>query len=256
MRVEARRFERAWAAHEQVGKAATPDPATLELVGLAEGLGALAAASEAAPVERAWARLAEEIDRPLLPLGRPAGTIVLKPRRPHRRAFVRTIAAAAALFAAVASMSLRAHPGSFLYPLRTGLEQTAVFFDGSLHLRIANARLGDLVEVLRNGPEAQAPSLSGKLVAERAAAKGSGQDDTNPGSGDAGSGSSDVGSGDGTATSGSGTGDAGTNGTDAGTNGSDSVPGGSDSGTSGDPSPDGGAAASGSTNPDSGRGDG
>src|SRR5438105_2844034 len=124
MRAEARRFERAWATHEVVGEAAASDPAMLQLVALAEGLRSLAANGGPAPVERAWARLAEEIERPLVPLGRPTRTVVVKPGRPRRRAFVRAIAAAAALFAGVASVSLRAHPGSFLYPLRTSLERT------------------------------------------------------------------------------------------------------------------------------------
>src|SRR2546423_11140947 len=105
MRAEARQFERAWDAHQQVGEAATSDAATLQLVAVAKGLRALATEGEPAPVEHAWARLAEEIDRPLLPLAPPALTIVPKAPRPHRPAFLRTIAAAAALVARVRPLS-------------------------------------------------------------------------------------------------------------------------------------------------------
>src|SRR5207248_11023437 len=68
---------------------------------------------------------------------------------------------------------------SLLYPLRPGLERTALLLspdDGSLHLRIAEARLGDLVHALRHGPQADAPGLAAALATQRSAAKKSGQD--------------------------------------------------------------------------------
>jgi hypothetical protein len=175
MRAATGDFELAWAARERGGEtAASADVAAL--LAVADALVALGAEAEPAAVERAWARLAEELDGTLVPLEQRARARELGSRRPGRGALVRAIAVAAALFAGIASVSLRAHPGSFLYPLRTGLEQTALFFDGSLHLRIANARLGDLVVTLEDGPQGAAPSLAESLVAERRAAIADGQD--------------------------------------------------------------------------------
>ena len=175
MRAEARDFELAWAARERGDAMASPSGLAGLLV-VAQGLGTLASEAEPAPAERAWARLAEELDHTLVPLEPRVDSWELPPRRPGRGALVRAIAVAAAVFAVIASVSLRSHPGSFLYPLRTGLERTALFFDGSLHLRIADARLGDLVGALEHGPQGDAPALAAALVSERAAAVADGKD--------------------------------------------------------------------------------
>src|SRR5919198_1134834 len=121
----------------------------------------------------AWASLAprlhETVHRPPL----------APPRLRRRSLALRVAAAAAAAFMGVAFASLRATPGSTLYPLRTSLEHTALLLspdDGDLHLRIANARLGDLLHALRDGPISDAPALARGLIEQRAAAKGSGED--------------------------------------------------------------------------------
>ncbi|HMC52290.1 MAG TPA: hypothetical protein VKI64_05970, partial [Acidimicrobiales bacterium] len=92
--------------------------------------------------------------------------------RPARHWPVRALAAAAALIALVVA-SLRSEPGSLLYPVRTSLERTAVVLlpnDASIRLRIADARLDDLVHTLSQGPVAAAPGVARALVAGRAAA--------------------------------------------------------------------------------------
>lgn len=170
MATRAEDFERAWGSHVRGG--GEPRSADLrELVAVAEGLRSFQTAVQAPSADPAWERLSEAI-------GDEAGVssdvvVRLRPRKPRRRMVLRVAAAAVAVFAALATASLRATPGSFLYPLRTGLEKTALLLapnDGSLHLHVAEARLGDLVLALRDGPQSAAPGLAEALVDQRSAA--------------------------------------------------------------------------------------
>jgi hypothetical protein len=175
-------FERAWTAQEHGALPIATEAHVAELVALAMGLGSLADPPQTPSTAPAWARLSTELDRSVVPLRR--GVTVSPVRsygayRLHRRGTVlRWVSTAAALFIAFAMVALHAEPGSTLYPLRTSLEQTALFVspdDGAIHLRIAEARLGDLLHALRQGPQSDAPSLARALVAQRHAAAASGQ---------------------------------------------------------------------------------
>jgi hypothetical protein len=174
MATSAEDFERAWGSHVRGG--AEPVRSELrELVAVAEGLRSFQTAVQAPPADHAWARLSEEIDRQAGASG--AVVVPLRRKPPRRRLVLRLAAAAVAVFALLATVSLRATPGSFLYPLRTGLEKTALLVaphDGSLHLHVAEARLGDLVLALRDGPQAAAPGLARSLTSERSAARAHG----------------------------------------------------------------------------------
>jgi hypothetical protein len=174
MATSAEDFERAWGSHVRGG--AEPVRSELrELVAVAEGLRSFQTAVQAPPADHAWARLSEEIDRQAGASG--AVVVPLRRKPPRRRLVLRLAAAAVAVFALLATVSLRATPGSFLYPLRTGLEKTALLVaphDGSLHLHVAEARLGDLVHALRDGPQAAAPGLARSLTSERSAARAHG----------------------------------------------------------------------------------
>jgi hypothetical protein len=174
MATSAEDFERAWGSHVR-GGADPARPELRELVAVAEGLRSFQAAVQAPPADPAWARLSEAVDREMGVTG--DVVVPLRRRAPRRRLALRVAAAAVAVFALLATVSLRATPGSFLYPLRTGLEKTALLLapdDGSLHLHVAEARLGDLVHALRDGPQAAAPGLARALVAQRSAAKAHG----------------------------------------------------------------------------------
>jgi uncharacterized membrane protein YgcG len=151
------------------------------LLVVADRLRSLQETVQAPSAERAWARLSEELALPHVPMdaARSGVVVPLERRRVLRRRLVlRLGAAAVAAFAAIAMVSLRATPGSFLYPLRTGLEETALLVaphDGSLRLHIAEARLGDLVHVLTDGPQSAAPGLARALVSDREAAVRAGE---------------------------------------------------------------------------------
>ena len=175
MTTNADAFERAWGSHVQ-GVDSRVDPELGALVAVAEGLRSFRTAVQAPPADAAWARLSEELGRELVPLD--SVVVPLRRRGPRRRMVFRVAAAAVAMFAAIAMVSLRATPGSFLYPLRTGLEETALLLapeDGALHLHVAEARLGDLVHSLRDGPQSAAPGLARALMAQRAAATAHGE---------------------------------------------------------------------------------
>ena len=170
MTTNADAFERAWGSRVR-GAGVEADPGIGALVAVAEGLRSFQEAVQAPDADRAWARLSEALGTEFAPVDR---TVVpMRPRAPRRRLVLRLAAAAVAVFAAVATISLRATPGSFLYPLRTGLEKTALLLaphNGALHLNVAEARLGDLVHALQDGPASAAPGLARDLVSQRSAA--------------------------------------------------------------------------------------
>src|SRR5437764_1661058 len=155
-RGRAETFERAWTAREWGALPIAPSTDVAELILAAKGIGSLGQVPESPSTARAWARLAPELDRSVVPLRRGVGVTAVRkalgtPRRHGRRAVLRWAAVAAALLTTIAMVSLHAEPGSTLYPLRTSLEQTALFVspdDGAIHLRIAEARLGDLLHSL------------------------------------------------------------------------------------------------------------
>ncbi len=129
----------------------------------------LGEAVEAPDAEATWAALEARLRE------EPAGSNVRRlepPRRPDvGQRVARYLVAAAAVVVALATISMRAMPGSPLYPLRRGLEQTALAFssnDGALHARLASARLGDLLDALENGPARDSSGLAAALVEERA----------------------------------------------------------------------------------------
>ena len=174
MRTEAATwFERAWSRLE-----AADDVRVEELhlageerasVALAVALRDLGRNQDGLDTEAAWNRIVWQLER------RPR---THRPARAQRHWMVRVIAAAAAVVALVVA-SLRAEPGSVLYPVRTSLERTALVLlpsDSSLHLRIAEARLDDLLHVLSRGPAGVAPGVARALVDERAAARAGGAD--------------------------------------------------------------------------------
>jgi uncharacterized membrane protein YgcG len=170
MATSAEDFERAWGSHVR-GGAEPPSADLRELVAVAEGLRSFQTAVQAPAAESAWDRLSEAIGGEA---GVSSGVVVaLRPRKPRRRMMLRVAIAAVAVFTALATASLRATPGSFLYPLRTGLEKTALLLapgDGSLHLHVAQARLDDLVLALRDGPQSEAPGLAEALMDQRSEA--------------------------------------------------------------------------------------
>jgi hypothetical protein len=173
MATSAEDFERAWGSYVR-GGAEPARPELRELVAVGEGLRSFQMAVHPPSADLAWARLSEGIDHEV---GVTGAVVVPLRRMPRRRLVLRLGTAAVAVFALLATVSLRATPGSFLYPLRTGLEETALLIapnNGPLHLHVAEARLGDLVHALRDGPQAAAPGLARALVAQRSAAKAHG----------------------------------------------------------------------------------
>src|SRR5207247_7199750 len=88
----------------------------------------------------------------------------LETRTPARLA--RALLAVAAAFTLLVAGSLHAGPGSVLYGLRRGTEQVAVLLspsDGSLHLRLAGARLDDLLAALSSSDYGGATAAAGPL---------------------------------------------------------------------------------------------
>lgn len=102
-----------------------------------------------------------------------AGSEVVNIGRRRPRHLSRVAIAVAAAFALLIAVSLRAGPESPLYRIRRGSEQVALLLtpnDNALHLRLAEARLDDLLFALSKSDFARVPSLADSLEAERAAA--------------------------------------------------------------------------------------
>jgi len=190
----ARAFESYWAEFERPGRPATESlPPAPQLAGVVATATALRLSAEAMPavdLDALWQSLADRLDTEIAPAGFPVvpkagesrpGTrdtnvIVLRPRL---RWTLRVAAAAVAAAVALATVSLQARPGSALYPVRLTVERAALALsprDGSIHLRVAEARLDDLLVSLRRGPIRAAPGLARSLVLNRVAAGRGGAD--------------------------------------------------------------------------------
>jgi uncharacterized membrane protein YgcG len=190
----ARDFERFWVEFERPGRpdveAAPPDPELAGSVATAVALRQHADAIPALDLEASWQALEARLE---VEAAVPAATdpsvqgnghhahgsvIPFRPRpRPHWA--LRIAGTAVAAMIALAMVSLRATPGSALYPIRLTMERVAVAVDPrdrSIRLRVAEARLGDLLGSLRRGPVNAAPGLARSLVATRAAAGHAGAD--------------------------------------------------------------------------------
>ncbi|HYT80495.1 MAG TPA: hypothetical protein VEQ37_14825 [Actinomycetota bacterium] len=189
----ARAFESYWAEVERPGRPAAESlPPRPELAGVVATATALRRSVEAIPavnLDALWLGVAARLDMETLPAWVPAAPKADEPRetpdatvavlRPPLRWTLRVAAAAVAAAVALATVSLHARPGSALYPVRLTIERTALALsprDGSIHLRVAEARLGDLLVSLRMGPVRAAPGLARSLVVNRAAAGRAGAD--------------------------------------------------------------------------------
>lgn len=176
MHSRAQTLDRAWSAHQPRDDwLATADAGALAPVPLSvaaefrtgQALRSLGQSMEGPSLERVWAGIVERLD------SRPAGPgPVRSPLRLRTRMAMASAATVATLAVAVA-LSAHATPRSPLYSLRRRIESAVLAVvpnKGGLHLRLANARLDDLVFVLRQGPVDDAPALARSLIGERAAA--------------------------------------------------------------------------------------
>ncbi len=100
------------------------------------------------------------------------------PRRRVRRRAVPILLAAALSVALLSGTALGAKPGTPLYPARRVIERVAVAVSPSsgTDLRVAYARLDDVLFALREGREALAPDLARDLMTARASAGQAGVD--------------------------------------------------------------------------------
>lgn len=190
----AQAFERYWAEFERplrpAAESVPPAPELAGAVATATALRQHAEAIAAGDLDSVWhslvARLeesapqsigaAERADRRSVDESAGATVTVLRPRM---RWTVRAAAAAVAAMVALGTVSLRANPGSALYPVRLTVERAALALspsDGAIHRRVAEARLDDLLRALRTGPVRAAPGLARSLVVNRAAAGRAGAD--------------------------------------------------------------------------------
>jgi hypothetical protein len=193
-------FERIWRAVEEansvpnsVAARSAPGGRTAAALKTAGALRAAAAKLPAPDLETAWRGLTPRLtpqpqpglvstsagpqDARVYSFGAAARSAAR--RRSHLRTSLRVAAAAAAVIVAVATVSLHAGPGSRLYPLRLTVERAALALspnDAGLQLRVARARLGDLVSVLEDGPADLAPDVARALVLDRQKADSAGAD--------------------------------------------------------------------------------
>lgn len=190
----ARAFEHYWAEFERPGRPAAeslpPAPDLAGAVATATALHEYGQALPAMDLDTAWESLTALLEMEVMPDGVPARPNAAEPPlaeagpnvillRPRLRWTVRVAAAAVAAMLALATVSLRAGPGSALYPVRLTVERAALAIsprDGDIHLRVAEARLGDLLDALRRGPFQAAPGLARSLVVNRASAGRAGAD--------------------------------------------------------------------------------
>jgi hypothetical protein len=188
----ARDFERFWVEFERPGRtdveAVPPDPALAGFVAAVVSLRQHGNAIPALELEASWQALEARLELEAAVAGatdssvqghRTHGSVIPFRPRPRPHWALRIAGAAVAAMIALATVSLRATPGSALYPLRLTMERVAVAVDPkdrSIRLRVAEARLGDLLASLRGGPVNAAPGLARSLVATRAAAGRAGAD--------------------------------------------------------------------------------
>jgi hypothetical protein len=189
----AKAFERYWSEFERPLRPAEEGlPAPPGIAGAVATASALRRYSEAIPrmdLDSAWEGLVARLDTIDSPEtvtsieaaqrnGRVQGRAVPL-LRPRRRGGARAAFAAVAAVVALCTMSLRASPGSALYPVRRTVERAALALspkDRAIHLRVATARLDDLLASLREGPVQSAPGLARSLIVTRAAAGRAGAD--------------------------------------------------------------------------------
>ena len=139
---------------------------------LATALALKGIAEQIQPPSGAWESLGARIDA-----GERSNVVAIRGRRPHH--ILQVVVAVAAAFALLVAVSLRARPDSPLYRLRRASEQVALALTpdgGAVHLRLASARLDDLVFAMSKGDFASVPSLADALESERAAAVAGGAD--------------------------------------------------------------------------------
>jgi len=190
----ARAFERYWAEFERPLRPIEESlPAAPEVAGAVATATALRRYAESIPVmdlDSSWQGLVARLETraaPALGAGNERaprndrdealGTVALL--RPKLRWTARAAVAAVAAVVALSTLSLRASPGSALYPVRLTVERAALALsprDGAIHLRVAEARLDDLLVSLREGPVQAARGLARSLVVNRAAAGRAGAD--------------------------------------------------------------------------------
>jgi hypothetical protein len=189
----AKAFERYWSECERPLRPVEEAlPACPEIAGPVATASALRRYAEAIPtmdLDSAWEGVAarlETIPSPessspeaAQPDGRVRAGSTVTLLRPRPRWTVRAAFVAVAAMVALCTVSLRASPGSALYPVRRTVERAALALsprDGAIHLRVATARLDDLLASLREGPVQAAPGLARSLVVNRAAAGRAGAD--------------------------------------------------------------------------------
>lgn len=187
-------FERFWSELERPGRPSAevlpPPPELAGAVATATALRQYGQAIPAQDLDVAWNDLVARLDLAAAPSSVPASSSPPGWRGPARAASVtllrprihwgaRIAVAAVAAMVAIAMVSLRANPGSALYPMRLTVERAALALspkDRSIHLGIATARLDDLLVSLRTGPVRAAPGLARSLVVNRSAAGRAGAD--------------------------------------------------------------------------------
>ena len=110
MKPRAEDFEVAWARDARGEGPSTHHPAMAGLVAVARGLGSLQQAVQTPSLDGAWARLSAELDGQVVPARGRLGPV--RPprtrRMPRRRLVLQLAAAAVAVFAVLATVSLRA----------------------------------------------------------------------------------------------------------------------------------------------------
>jgi hypothetical protein len=160
-----------------VAEAGASTPELAAELEMARALRALGGSIEAPAAVGAWGSLQSRIDQTIQ-----GGGSVRRLHRPKPTSVARATLAVAAAFALLVAASLHAEPSSPLYGLRRGAEQMALALspsDATLHLRLAGARLGDLVHTLSVGDYPRTAAAADSLASERDTALAGGADVTN-----------------------------------------------------------------------------
>jgi hypothetical protein len=186
-------FERYWSDFERPGHPAEeslpPGPEIARAVATATSLRQYAEGLADLDLDSAWESLAARLESPagepvsaetsLHSSGPGTSGATVTALRPRSRWSVRVAAASVAAAIVLVTASLGATPGSALYGVRLTVERAAAALSpsqGGVHLRVAEARLGDLLIALRRGPLQAAPGLARSLVRNRATAMRAGAD--------------------------------------------------------------------------------
>jgi hypothetical protein len=186
-------FERYWSDFERPGHPAEeslpPGPEIAGAVATATALCQYSQGLADLDLDSAWQSMAARLESPvgepvsaetsLHSTGPGTSGATVSALRPRIRWSVRVAAAAVAAMIVLVTGSLGATPGSALYGVRLTVERAAAAISpsqGGVHLRVAEARLGDLLIALRRGPVQAAPGLARSLVRNRASALKAGAD--------------------------------------------------------------------------------